>query len=366
MGTGFVFHERCMWHDAGNAASFVPSGGAVQPDQHAEEPETKRRIRNLVEVSGLLPRLTAITAEPIEKEIILRVHGRDYVDSIEDQSRRFGGSAGINTFFSSDGYDIARLSAGGCLALMDAVVRGEVSNGYSLTRPPGHHARSNEGMGFCLFANAAIAIRDIQARHRLSRIAVVDWDAHHGNGTEEIFYSDPSVLTISLHQDNLFPLGTGAMKDRGEGPGEGYNINVPLPPGSGSGAYYAAFERVVLPALHAYRPELIVVTSGFDASGLDPLARLMLHSEAYRALTRRLVEAAADICNGRIAMTHEGGYSRAYAPFCGLAVLETLSGFRTDVVDPFDDYIASFAGQSLQPHQDAVIQQARTLLDRLS
>lgn len=365
MGTGFVFHERCMWHDAGNAASFVPSGGSVQPDQHAEEPETKRRIRNLMEVSGLLPRLVHIAAEPVDKDLILRVHGRAYVEEIEVNSRGLGGTAGTNTFFSTDGYDIARLSAGGCLSLMSAVVAGDVSNGYSLTRPPGHHARPNEGMGFCLFANAAIGIREVQARFGLSRIAVVDWDAHHGNGTEEIFYTDPSVLTISIHQDNLFPIGTGAMKDRGEGRGEGYNINIPLPPGSGSGAYFAAFDQVVLPALYQYRPELIVVTSGFDASGLDPLARLMLYSDAYRSLTHRLMTAAADLCGGRIAMTHEGGYSRAYAPFCGLAVMETLSGFRTDAVDPFNDYIASFAGQSLQPHQEAVVQHARGLLDRL-
>lgn len=354
-----------MWHDAGNSASFMPAGGSVQPDQHAEEPETKRRIRNLIEVSGLLSRLTTITAEPVDKEMILRVHSREYVERIAAQSRGLGGTAGTNTFFSTDGYDIARLSAGGCLSLMNAVTAGAISNGYSLTRPPGHHARPNEGMGFCLFANAAISIREIQARSGLSKIAVVDWDAHHGNGTEEIFYSDPSVLTISIHQDNLFPIGTGAMKDRGEGRGEGFNINIPLPPGSGSGAYFAAFDHVVLPALYAYRPELIVVTSGFDASGLDPLARQMLYSDAYRSLTTRLMSAAADLCGGRLAMTHEGGYSRAYAPFCGLAVMETLSGFRTDAADPFNDYIASFAGQDLQPHQNEVIHQARGLLDRL-
>lgn len=365
MATGFVFHERCMWHDAGNAALFVPSGGSVQPDQHAEEPETKRRIRNLVEVSGLLPELVAVTANPVEKDLLLRVHGREYVESIEEQSRQLSGTAGVNTFFSTDGYDIARLSAGGCLALLQAVVKGEVSNGYSLTRPPGHHARPNEGMGFCIFANAAVAIREIQSKFQLSKIAVVDWDAHHGNGTEEIFYSDPSVLTISIHQDNLFPIGTGAMESRGTDRGEGYNINIPLPPGSGNGAFLAAFEQVILPALRAYKPELILVTSGFDASGMDPLARLMLNSDTYRALTELLIGAADDLCEGRLAMTHEGGYSRAYAPFCGLAVMEALSGHRTGVVDPLNEYIASYGGQSLQPHQDVVIQQARRLIDRL-
>ena len=220
-------------------------------------------------------------------------------------------------------------------------------------------------MGFCIFANAAIAIKEIQQVFQLSKIAVVDWDAHHGNGTEEIFYADPSVLTISIHQDNLFPIGTGAMKDRGASRGEGYNVNIPLPPGSGIGAYLAAFDRVILPALYAYRPDLIVVASGFDASGLDPLARLMLNSDAYRSLAGRLLTVASDLCGGRLAMTHEGGYSRAYTPFCGLAVLEALSGASTDVVDPFNEYIASFAGQDLQPHQEAVIHEARGLIDRL-
>lgn len=365
MSTGFVFHERCMWHDAGNAASFIPSGGAVQPDQHAEEPETKRRIRNLVEVSGLLRSLTPIEAVLAEEDHILAVHAPAYIDGLREKSRHLGGTAGVNTFFATDGYEIARLSAGGCVQLMDAVVRGEVRNGYALVRPPGHHARPSEGMGFCLLANAAIAIKQARAKHGLARVAVVDWDAHHGNGTEEIFYEDPSVLTISIHQDNLFPIGTGAMADRGGGRGTGYNINVPLPPGSGQGAYLAAFDQVVLPALHAYRPDLIVVTSGFDASGLDPLARQMLHSTVYRDLTQRLMQAASDLCAGRIAMTHEGGYSRAYAPFCGLAVLEALSNTRTGTLDPFDDYIASFAGQELQPHQSEIITQARGLLDRL-
>lgn len=365
MATGFAFHERCMWHDAGNSALFVPAGGAVQPDQHAEEPETKRRIRNLLEVSGLLGELTVIKVEAASCDQVLRVHTREYVERIRAQSEAMGGMAGANTFFSTDGYEIALLSAGGCIATLDAVLRGDIRNGYSLTRPPGHHARPSEGMGFCIFANAAIAIREMQRKHNLEKIAVVDWDAHHGNGTEEIFYDDPSVLTISLHQDNLFPIDSGGMDSRGRGRGEGYNINVPLPPGSGIGAYHACFDRVVLPALSAYRPQLIVVTSGFDACGLDPLARLMLNSNAYRLLTRKLMMAADDLCGGRIAMTHEGGYSRAYAPFCGLAVMETLAGRKTGVVDPFNDYIASFGAQSLQPHQDALIKMAERLIDRL-
>src|SRR5262249_52769719 len=152
------------------------------------------------------------------------------------------------------------------------------------------------------------------------RVATVDWDVHHGNGTQAIFYDDPSVLTISLHQDNLFPAASGGIAENGTGPGEGFNINVPLPPGSGPGAYVAAFERVVLPALRRFKPELIVVPSGFDAGGVDPLGRMMMSAGGFRELTALLMAVAKELCGGRIVMTHEGGYSEMYAPYCGLAV----------------------------------------------
>ena len=364
MATGLVYHELCMWHDAGNVSSFVPTGLQVQPDRHAEEPETKRRIRNLLEVSGLLGKLELIQPEPAEIAQIARVHPQSYIDRIKEKSRSGGGEVGLNTFIGNEGFDIARISTGGAISVMDRVLDGRVRNGYALVRPPGHHARPDEVMAFGVLANAPIAIREMQKKYQLDRIAIVDWDAHHGNGSEEIFYEDPAVLTISLHQNNLFPIGSGAMSANGAGRGEGYNINVPLPPGSGRGAYEAAFERVVIPALRAYRPQLIVVCSGFDACGLDPLARLMLHSSAYATLTRQLMHCADDVCQGRIAMVHEGGYSRALAPYCGLAVMETLSGIRTKVTDPFDEYVSGFGGQDLQPHQETIIEEARGLLKK--
>ncbi|EAQ43975.1 histone deacetylase/AcuC/AphA family protein [Roseobacter sp. MED193] len=365
MATGLVYHEICMWHDAGNVSSFVPAGLDVQPDRHAEEPETKRRIRNLLDVSGLLDQLILIKPEPAEISQIARVHPDSYISGIEEASKSGGAEVGLNTFIGNEGFDIARVSTGGSIAIMDGVLNGQMKNGYALVRPPGHHARPTEAMGFCIFANASIAIREMQEKYQLDRVAIVDWDAHHGNGAEEIFYEDPSVLTISLHQDNLFPLDSGAMSSIGEGRGEGNNINVPLPPGSGRGAYQAAFDRVVIPALQAYKPQLIVVCSGFDACGLDPLARLMLHSSVYANLTKQLMECADDLCQGRIAMLHEGGYSRALAPYCGLAVMETLSGIKTNITDPFDEYVSAFGGQDLQPHQEAVVNEARGLVDNL-
>ena len=152
-------------------------------------------------------------------------------------------------------------------------------------------------------------------------MAVVDWDVHHGNGTETAFYDDPNVLTISLHQDNWYPPERGLVSDIGTGDGEGFAINVPLPPGTGMGAHESAFDRIVVPALEGFKPEMIFVASGFDGSAFDPLGRMMMHSKGYARLTQKLMAAADNLCDGRLVMAHEGGYSPSYVPFCGLAVL---------------------------------------------
>lgn len=365
MPTGFVYHERYMWHDTGNAAGWIPAGGYVQPDKHVESPEAKRRLRGLLEVTGLLERLTMIKPRPATTEELLRFHTPEYVARVEALSRAGYGEAGQSTPVGPDSYAIALLAAGGCIEAIDAVIAGDVSNAYALVRPPGHHAERDRGRGFCLFGNAAIAILHARAVRGVGRVAVVDWDVHHGNGTQQAFYDSRDVLTLSIHQDNLYPIGSGGMEVIGEGGGEGYNINVPLPPGSGHGAYLEAFERVVLPALDRFKPELIVVPSGFDAAAPDPMGQQMAYSETYRAMTRMLLEAAARLCQGRVLMTHEGGYAPAYTPFCGLAVIEELHGDRTDCTDPFAPYFAALGGQDLQPHQEAVIARATELVKRL-
>jgi acetoin utilization deacetylase AcuC-like enzyme len=196
-------------------------------------------------------------------------------------------------------------------------------------------------MGFYLLANIPIAIEAAKAEHGLGRVAVVDWDVHHGNGTQAIFYDRPDVLTISLHQESCFPPGSGGVDERGEGGGEGYNLNVPLPPGSGHETYLHAMRRVVVPALERFRPELVVIASGLDANAADPLARQMLYGGSYREMTRLDTYAAEVLCQGRLVAVHEGGYAEATVPFCGLAVVETLSGARTAVEDPFEELFAA-------------------------
>jgi acetoin utilization deacetylase AcuC-like enzyme len=366
MPTGLVWHERYMWHDTRHAGGPLPAGGWIEPHVHSENPDSKRRIRNLLDAGGLLEQLVHVEPRDATIDEVCRFHSRAYVDKIQALSDDNGGDAGFLTAFGPGSFEIALRSAGGTIAAIDAVLDGAVDNCYALVRPPGHHAIPDSGMGFCLLGNIAIAVHHARQARGLARVAVVDWDVHHGNGTQAAFYDDPSVLTISLHQDNCFPPGSGPISDTGSGAGAGYNINIPLPPGSGHGAYLSSFERVVVPALRAFRPELVVIASGFDASGMDPLGRQLLHSESYRELTRLVMDVAGECCDGRLVMSHEGGYSPSVVPFCGLAVLEQMSGIRTAVDDPYLPLIAGNAGQDLQPHQAALIDQAAALVAQIA
>ncbi len=365
MSTGWVWHERCMWHDPGSAGGPLPAGGWIEPGTHVENVETKRRMRNLVEVSGLLHQLVAVAPRSATVAEVCRVHGRGYVERIEQMSASGGGDAGNMTPFGPGSYEIALLAAGGAIAAVDAVLDGHVENCYALTRPPGHHAMRDSGCGFCIFNNVAIAAAHAREARGLERVAIVDWDVHHGNGLQEAFYEDPSVLTISLHQDGNFPPNSGPVDENGSGAGAGAHINIPLPAGSGDGAYLAAIDRVVVPALDRHRPQLVLVASGYDASGMDPLAQMMLHSDSYRAMTSRVMDAARESCDGRVVVCHEGGYSPFVVPFCGLALIETLTDIRTEVQDPYMPIIAGMPGQELLDHQDQAVARAERLVQHV-
>ena len=365
MATGWVFHERYMWHDTGRASGPGRRGDWVQAWEHYENPETKRRFRNLVEATDLIDDLVPLKPRMATVAEIERFHTPAYVESIRRKSAEQGGDAGEGTPFSRGAFEIALLAAGGTITAVDAVLDDAVQNAYALVRPPGHHAEASLGRGFCIFGNVAIAAMHARAARGLERIAVVDWDVHHGNGTQSAFYSDPDVLTISIHQDRWYPRESGALEENGEGAGEGFNINVPLPPGSGHGAYVETMQRVVMPALRAFRPELILVPSGFDGNMYDPLGRMMAYSETYREMTRMLMEAAHQLCGGRLVLSHEGGYAAVYVPFCGLAVMEQLSGKSSGIEDPMLERTAAAGGQELQPHQALVIEDAAALVAKL-
>lgn len=363
--TGFVFEELYLWHDTGSAASVLPAGLWVEPGQHAENPETKRRFRNLLEVSGLIDRLHRIRAIPATEDDLARFHSREYIARIKTLSAKRGGEAGESAPFGPGSFEIALLSAGGTMRAIEAVLTGNVNNAYALVRPPGHHAERDRGRGFCLFGNVAVGVMYAREKLGVTRVAVVDFDVHHGNGTQQAFYENPEVLTISIHQDNLYPANGGLMSENGAGRGAGCNLNIPLPPGSGVGAYISAFERVIVPAVRKFAPELIVVASGFDGGGLDPLGRMMLHSAGYRQLTRLLRQVASDVCRGRLVFSHEGGYSAALVPYFGLAVMEELSGVTTGVADPFLPLMEAWGHQELQPHQAAVLDRASALVGNI-
>lgn len=361
MKTGFVWHERYMWHDNGSAVVGIPSAGRLQPDTHVENAETKRRLKNLLDGYGITPQLLALEAEPVEMETLSRVHTREHIERVRALSAGAGGDSGEFAIAGPGSYEIALLSAGGVLRAMRAVLDGECDNAYALCRPPGHHAEPNRSMGFCLFNNTAVAIEQLRAEGKVRRVAVVDWDVHHGNGTEEAFIENPDVLTISLHQDGLYPCNRGGSEVIGGKGAEGCNLNVPLPAGCGRGAYQYAFEQLVIPALQTFRPELIVINCGYDASGFDPMGRMALSSASFAWMAEQLLEQARELCGGRLVAVHEGGYSAAYVPFCGAAVIQVLSGIQPAIEDPLMEVLEWQPAQALSADQRSCIDAIRQL-----
>ncbi len=306
-------------------------GTAAAGGGHAESPETKRRMKNLMDVSGLTPQLALRSAAPASLEDLRRIHPDSYLERFKAISDNGGGMLGKEAPLGPGSYEIACLSAGLACAAVEAVLKGELDNAYSLSRPPGHHCLPDQSMGFCFLANIPIAVERAKAQLGLGKVAIIDWDVHHGNGTQHIYLQRDDVLTISLHQDGCFPPGYAGEDDRGVGAGEGYNINIPLLAGAGDDSWRYALETIVIPALARFEPELIIIACGYDANAMDPLARMQLHSDSFRAMTEQVQQAADRLCGGKLVMVHEGGYAESYVPFCGLAVMEALSGIRTEV-----------------------------------
>jgi acetoin utilization deacetylase AcuC-like enzyme len=213
-----------------------------------------------------------------------------------------------DTHVSAHSYDVARLATGGVLAAVDAVMAGKARNAFVASRPPGHHALPERAMGFCLLNHVAIATRYVREKYGVQRVLIVDWDVHHGNGTQDVFYTDASVFYFSTHQYPFYP-GTGAASETGEGPGRGNTLNVPLPARSGDAEIIGAFREQLLPAAEAFRPEFIFISAGFDAHQQDPLAQLQVTEAGYATLTRIVMDIAARFASGRIVSVLEGGYN---------------------------------------------------------
>ncbi|MFM8606316.1 MAG: histone deacetylase [Cyanobium sp.] len=312
----------------------LPSGLVCDPayrlhDTGAFHPERPARMDAVIQglhLAGLLERCRLIAPRPASDAELLRVHTPAYLAQVQAEvaAGRHELSSG-DTAIGPESERIARLAAGGVLAAVEAVLAGEVANAFAVVRPPGHHASADRGMGFCIFNNVAIAARHLQAAHGIGRVLILDWDVHHGNGTQDIFLDDPSVLFCSTHQAPLYP-GTGAAGERGSGAGEGFTLNAPLPAGSDGAAVLAAWREQLLPAAEAFAPEFVLISAGFDSRAGDPLGGFRLEDADFAALTRLAMELADRHAGGRLVSALEGGYDLPGLAAAGAAHMGALLG----------------------------------------
>ena len=287
--TGFAYHPDYLNHDTG--------------PNHPERPDRLRASLSALQESDVWEQLHPIKPTPASTAQLLYAHEPTYPEHI-NQHCKAEIPLTYDTSVVKASYDIALLSTGGVLRAADAVATGTVQNAFAMVRPPGHHATPNQSMGFCLFNNIAIAARYLQREHGVGKVAIVDWDVHHGNGTQDIFYEDESVFFFSIHQSPLYP-GTGSSLERGSGKARGTTLNVPVPPGSGDSEYATVFTDVLIPALQDFAPEFTLISAGFDAHYLDPLAGTELTATGFATLTDLILAFA----EGRVISALEGGYS---------------------------------------------------------
>jgi acetoin utilization deacetylase AcuC-like enzyme len=340
MTTALIWDDRFRTHDMGRAGIYLPIEGLVEDDVHIDNTARIGRTRTLLSRAGLDDVLSVVQPRPANVDELLRVHSRDHVERMAAVSAAGSGDAGGGyTPMDNRSYELALLSAGSALTAVEAVLSGAAGSAHAMLRRSGHHASRDSGYGFCVFNNCAIAARHAQATYGLERVAIVDIDAHHGNGTEAIFAADPTVLTISIHQDRSFPSETGSVETVGVGEGAGCNVNVNVPAGAGDPAYGDALRRIVCPILREFRPELVVVACGVDANLFDPLSRLAVTAAGFGSIAEALLAVADDCCAGRLVSVQEGGYSHVYAPFCWLAVVETIARLPRHE-DPYELFIA--------------------------
>ena len=293
--TGFVYHPDYLNHDMGTG--------------HPESPERLRAILAHLDSRGILAQVVRIEPIVARDEWVMQIHDPAYVARLKAKAPKSGRvSLDPDTSISPGSLPAAYLAAGGVLAAADAIMSGAVDNAFCAVRPPGHHAERDRSMGFCLFNNVAVAARYLQRVHGTSRVLIVDWDVHHGNGTQHVFYDDPTVLFFSTHQYPYYP-GTGHAAEQGEGKGEGLTINVPMSPGQGDEEYREIFERLLVPAADEFKPDFVLISAGFDAHRDDPLASMALTEGGYGALTNIVTNIARRHSHGRVLSSLEGGYN---------------------------------------------------------
>lgn len=312
MATGFLYDTRFLEHDTGRGYPECPARLSASFDF----------------LSGLpwFSTLKKIFPKTAEEEWLRLIHSAEYLRRADETCRE--GVSYLDTpdvGISENSFEIAKLAAGGAIELADRIASGEIENAFALLRPPGHHAEESNAMGFCLLNNIAILARYLQRKHGLEKILILDWDVHHGNGTQHTFEDDPSVFYISLHQYPFYP-GTGAFSETGTGRGRGATLNCPMPAGKGDEDYRRAFEEIILPAIEKFKPQAVLISAGFDAHAADPLASMNLSTEFYGWMTAQMMEAAHRFAGGRLISLLEGGYNLKVLPACIAVHLAGLSG----------------------------------------
>ncbi|WP_290596539.1 MULTISPECIES: histone deacetylase family protein [unclassified Archaeoglobus] len=329
MITGIVFHEEYLKHE--------------QSPTHPERRERLAYTMDQLREEGIFDSENIRILEPFKASIedVLEVHTREYVDFLMEESKR-GGIIDWDTNIPVGVFDRALLAAGGAIRAAQAVLNGEVDNAFAMIRPPGHHAKPHIGAGFCYLNNMAIMVKWL-LKNGFDRVIILDWDAHHGDGTQEIFYEDDRVLFISTHQMPLYP-GTGYPEECGIGRGEGYTVNIPLPPGTGDEGYMIVVEEVIQPVVDEFQPEFIAVSAGQDNHFTDPITSLALTARGYAEMMRRAVEMAERHCKGRLVAVLEGGYSVEGAlPYTNLGIIAAMAGMDISCIREPENYLAELA-----------------------
>jgi len=317
MKVGYVYDEVYLKHETG---------------YHPENAQRLEAIMAHLEETRLIEQLKPIKPRPATVEELTYVHQASYVSRIQDAAVRGGGWLDADTVMSPDSYDAALYAVGGVIEATDAVISSQVNSAFALVRPPGHHATAMAAMGFCLFNNIAIAARHALKKHKIEKVAIIDFDVHHGNGTQEAFYGSPQVLYVSAHQYPHYP-GTGTIGETGSGPAAGSKVNIPLPSGSGDGEYRQVFEQIIMPVTRRFRPELILVSAGYDPHWKDRLAMMEVSTTGFAEMARFIKNLADELCEGKIVLTLEGGYNLKALATSVKATFDVLLG-KTEFEDP--------------------------------
>ena len=320
MKVGFIYNPIYLKHDTG---------------QHSENAKRLTAIMTHLEKIELKSQLVPLLPCPISIQELSLVHEEQYIACIKDMAQKGGGWLDGDTVMSADSYDAALYAAGGAICATEAVMDGELACAFALVRPPGHHASPGQAMGFCLFNNIAIAARHAKNKYKLKRLLIIDFDVHAGNGTQTVFYDEPGVLYISVHQYPHYP-GTGSMDEIGSGEGRGATINIPLPAGCGDAEYLQVFREIIVPAAGRFKPQLILVSAGYDSHWADELAMMRVTVNGFARMVMVIKELAGKLCCGRLIFSLEGGYNLEALASSVKVTFDVLLG-RPDIEDPLGE-----------------------------